>query len=63
MQSGGYIYAIVDGKSRSLARIVYSIHHPDYEFTSNQKVYHIDADPLNNRIENLTIYREEAQGV
>ena len=63
MRSGGYIYAQIDHKFHSLARIVYSLHNPDYDYTSRKKVYHIDNNPLNNRIENLTRIREEAVGV
>ncbi len=61
--SGGYAYAHINGKSISLARMVYALHHPDYDFTTNQKVFHIDGDKLNNTVQNLTVIREEAQGV
>ena len=59
----GYIYAHVGGTSRSIARLVWQIHNPDYDLTTNSKIYHIDGDGHNNVLENLTPIREEAQGV
>lgn len=57
-KSGGLLYTSVNGKTSSIAKLVWEIHHPDW---NSSRVYHIDGNRMDNRISNLTPSRKEAR--
>ena len=51
MKAGGYIRASVDGRNYLLHRLIFLWHHG---YLPENEVDHIDQDPTNNKIENLS---------
>lgn len=55
ISNGNYRMITINGKKRQLHRLVYLYHYGAWP----DRVYHLDGNPFNNKIENLTTKRSE----
>ena len=49
----GYLRVGIKGRKYLVHRIIYKLHNPELDLSSDLVIDHIDRDRLNNRIENL----------
>ena len=50
----GSLYTRIDGKTCSIAKLVYAYHYPKVFIAPRARIWHIDGNKENNVIENLT---------
>ena len=60
MSENRYTHKTIKGKKQPIHRHVME-EHLGRELESNEHVYHLDGDPSNNKLDNLTVIKKNAR--